>query len=416
MDLFRRKEKKRYKERKEKAEKERKVKLEKKEVLLKKKPLEIMKQLIEENSECEFADDPDYDQLQTPSIGKKEYEYGCDILFDEALKYHKIGKEFGNRFRYVQSLAKIHDAIDSIPYFPNYPPTDNELSTMWHTAGLVVADMGEFAEISDVFFKKAMDVSPNWESLYEIGLQLQRSWLFDHDKGEKVWEQGKLAEAIEYFDKALAIAPEQFEVWIAKIESLQELKNYEKANSCCDELIQSYLFTANGVDYEITLLEYVGEYINKEKIRDEAVGNFADYEDVTEQLCMNEEWERIVSTIGTTRDTSFADLHSTIHQLFFNPQKIKIDDDEYVRKQKLSDFWFQKGRILFDLEKYGESLICIKTSIILDNERNEIPWALASQIYEKFKAKEQAQKCDENSKLTWCHWDIYMPDELQFGG
>ena len=71
---------------------------------------------------------------------------------------------------------------------------------------------------------------------------------------------------------------------------------------------------------------------------------------------------------------------------------------------------------MFDLEKYRESLICIKTSIILDNSGNEISWKLASQIYKKLKEKELAQKCDENSKLTWCNWDIYMPDELKFGG
>jgi tetratricopeptide (TPR) repeat protein len=398
-----------------KRKKEQNVKLGKKEALLKKKPLEIMKQLIEENS-YSFSDDSiDGDLitgLATPSIEEHVMYDHWSALFYDAISYKEKAETYGDSERYVQSLAMIYNIINCKSDSQNDPPNDHELSVIWHTAGIVVNKIG--CDIDGLFFHVANNISNNWESLYELG-ELRRSSFYDKDADyEEVW---KLEEAIEYFDKALEIDSEQPDVWVAKIEVLTDLKKYEEANSCCDELLE-YRFAANGIDYEITLLELLVDFINKQQIIDNR-DDFSDLEELNEELSINKHWEKIVSTVKSTTDASMVDLHSLIDELASVPLKTKSDDDictkcnciEHPERYPKPDCRFDlgtflnlKSEVLFELEKYDESLICVKAySVGYSAGGGQFDWKFT---YEKFKTNKQTKRCFENAQLTWHYWNI----------
>ncbi|MCK9267865.1 MAG: tetratricopeptide repeat protein, partial [Alkaliphilus sp.] len=60
------------------------------------------------------------------------------------------------------------------------------------------------------------------------------SW---HYKGMALFQEGKYTEAIECFDKAIAIDPNYTSVWNTKGWALKELERYSEAIECFDKAI-----------------------------------------------------------------------------------------------------------------------------------------------------------------------------------
>ena len=370
----------------EQREIERKEEFQKMEELLKNNPLDIMKQLIEENSDPDFfinANGTANSDLAYLPLTKKYQEAGIwHYLLENALDYKKTGETFGNGQRFIQSLACIHNAIASIDLYPDTSPRDDELSKLWHSAGLVVHIVSHnyyhSEQISAIFFQKAIVAFEQWQSFYELGIcartaakirisvYASNSWELDNKWDEDTIEFDEfiltnLNKAIRYFDKAIGMIDfnsvgfdydnygttisnnwsSPFNLCVEKIDALCDLRKFKEAIVYCDEVIEIILKTSK-------LWETKGEFLY-------------------------ENWK-----LGKDDEA-----------------RMYIDKSN-ERKKNIVLFYQCKSQALFKLKKYEECIIFLTKCIELDFDV-EWAWSRMGSCLKKLGRKKEAEKCFENS-------------------
>jgi tetratricopeptide (TPR) repeat protein len=192
-----------------------------------------------------------------------------------------------------------------------------------------------------------------------------------YTKGTALGNLGKYEQAIECFDKAIKINPNEPKIWYTKGIALGNLGKYEQAIECFDK----GHVEPNDQDINInkgTALHYLGKYEQAIECFDKAI------------------------KINPNEPDAWCGKGISLDYLCKYEQAIECFDKAIKINPNEPDVWYNKGTALHYLGKYEEAIKCYDKSIGIDPD-NAIGLLSKGEALRKLGKYEEAIKCYDKS-------------------
>jgi tetratricopeptide (TPR) repeat protein len=229
---------------------------------------------------------------------------------------------------------------------------------LWYTKGTALANLGKYDQAIECF-DKAIKINPNEPKIW-------------YTKGTALANLGKYDQAIECFDKG-SIEPNNQNIHIDKGTALHYLGKYEQSIECFDKAIkinpnESDAWFGKGIS-----LHYLGKYEQSIECFDKAI-----------KINPNE------SDLWYSKGTALYCLGKYEESIKCYNKSIAIDPDIAIG-------WLCKGGALNKLGEYEESIKCYNKSIAIDPD-NAIGWLCKGKVLKSLGQSEDAKECFNRAK------------------
>jgi tetratricopeptide (TPR) repeat protein len=230
-----------------------------------------------------------------------------------------------------------------------------------------------------------------------------------NNRGTALGQVGKYQKAIECFDKAIEINPEDADAWYNRGEALGQVGKYQKAIECFDKAIEINPNYINALNSKGTALHYLDEYQKAIECYDKAIEINPEDADAwcakglsltclkNYQKAIEECFDKAIeinpedADVWYSKGTALTYLTKYLEAIECYDKALDINPDH-------ASAWYGKGTAFRKITKYLEAIECYDKALDI-NPENAIAWyskglALDS-LYEHKKAEEYFNKAKE---------------------
>ncbi|MTJ09440.1 MULTISPECIES: tetratricopeptide repeat protein [unclassified Anabaena] len=291
-----------------------------------------------------------------------------------------------------EALEELNQVFSIIKQQNRQPVTLNQSSQYWFEQGIELIDLERYEEAIS-YFDKAIAINPD-----------------DHDawfhRGTVLDELQRYREAIASYDKAIAINPDDHEAWYNRGIALGALRKYTEAIASYDKAIAIKADYHEAWSNRGVALEKLQKYTEAITSYDKGIAIKADFHEAWYNRGVALEKLQKYTEAIASYDKAIAikpDFHEAWHgrgislrQLQKYEEAIASYDKAIAIKPDDYDAWHNRGVSLRQLQKYEEAIASYDKAIAIKPDKHE-PWTAKSVSLWYLQRYEEALKCCEKA-------------------
>jgi tetratricopeptide (TPR) repeat protein len=193
------------------------------------------------------------------------------------------------------------------------------------------------------------------------------------NRGTALANLGKYQQAIECFDKAIEINPDDISIWNSKGTAFHYLSKYQQAIECFDKAIEINPNDADGWCAKGLSLDYLKEYQQAIECFDKAI------------------------EINPDDPDAWYDKGVALQYLEKHKEALECYDKALAINPDQVCAWYAKGAAFRKLEKHKEALECYDKALAI-NPENAIAWYSKGLSYDSLYEHKMAEECFKKAR------------------
>jgi tetratricopeptide (TPR) repeat protein len=230
---------------------------------------------------------------------------------------------------------------------------------VWSNRGTALANLGKYQQAIECF-DKAIEINPNDVNIW-------------NSKGTALANLGKYQQAIECFDKAIEINPNDVNIWNSKGTAFHYLSKYQQAIECFDKAIEINPNDADAWNAKGLSLDYLKKYQQAIECFDKAI------------------------EINPNDADAWYNKGVALHYLTKHKEAIECYDKALAINPEQVCAWYAKGAAFRKIEKYKEAIECYDKALAI-NPENAIAWYSKGLALHTLYGHKMAEECFNKAK------------------